>query len=420
VDDVLLAAAAATALISLGLTAGKLWDLAHHRHDPLRRLLAVTIAMGALAVSLQPISARVDQLLGLLDVCRLVGNVLAVAIVATGHAFLLHTLDPGPATRRRVRVQYLIMAAAAAALIVSYALSPSPYPTDHPFVRSGEYYASVHPPPTPYLVVYLGYMLWLLPQVGRLCARYARVGRRGTVRLALRMIAAGCYLNFANVGLKLTNLAVRDHPAVSAALYRLTFGTYAVAVLVMVVGVMILAWGRWLRLDQLAEHVQAWRACRRLRPLWVLVSEAAPQITLGDWPVPRGRPGALAGARMRLIRMTTEILDGYAELCPWTNRRTATEARAAATRLGLTGDRLEAAVEARVVTQAVAAVRSAAPGGVRAGEIVDLPSARAADAGDAGTEVAWLIMVAAQLPRRRPRRGEGKTALRAGVPTGRL
>ncbi|MFI7542439.1 MAB_1171c family putative transporter [Actinoplanes sp. NPDC049599] len=403
--DVLLAAGAATALISLGLAVGKLWDLVHHRHDRLRRLLGVTLAMGAFAVSLQPVSARVDQLLGLLDVCRLVGNVLAVAIVATGHAFLLHTLHPGPATRRRVRNQYLIMVACAAALIGAYALTPAPYRTDDPFVRGGDYYASVHPPPAPYLVVYLGYMLWWLPQVGRLCARYARVARRGPVRLALRMIAAGCLLNFVNVGLKLANLAVRDRPAVSAALYRLTFGTYAVAVLALVIGVMILAWGRWLRLDQLAEHVQAWRACRRLRPLWVLVSGAAPQVTLGDWPRPRGRPGALSGARMRLIRMTTEILDGYAELCPWTNRGVAAEARAAATRLGLTGERLEAAVEARVVAEAVAAAGSDPPAAGDT-EIVDLPSPRAATAGDAGTEVAWLIAVAAQLPPvagRRPR-----------------
>ncbi|MET8150831.1 MAB_1171c family putative transporter [Actinoplanes sp. NPDC049668] len=396
-DDILLAAGAATALISLGLAAGKLWDLVHHRQDRLRRLLGVTLAMGAVAVSLQPVSARVDQLLGLLDVCRLVGNVLALAIVATGHAFLLHTLHPGPATRRRVRAQYLIMAACAAALIGSYAPAPAPYRTDDPFVLSGEYYASVHPPPVPYLVVYLGYMLWLLPQVGRLCARYARVARRHTVRLALRMIAAGCFLNFANVGLKLTNLAVRDQPATSPVLYRLTFLTYAVAVLAMVVGVMILAWGRWLRLDQLAEHVQARRACRRLRPLWALVAAAAPQVTLGDWPAPGGRPVALPGARMRLIRMTTEILDGYAELRPCTNRRVADEARAVAGRRGLTGERLEAAVEARVVTEAVAAVRSSAAGDVRT-EVVDLPSARAADAGDAGTEVAWLIAVAAHLP----------------------
>jgi hypothetical protein len=428
VDDLLLAAGAATALISLGLAAGKLWDLVHHRHDRLRRLLGVTLAMGAFAVSLQPVSAGVDQLLGLLDVCRLVGNVLAVAIVATGHAFLLHTLDPGPRTRHRVRVEYLIMAACAAALIGSYALAASPYRTDDPFVRTGEYYASVHPPPAPYLVVYLGYMLWLLPQVGRLCARYARVARRRTVQLALRMIAAGCFLNFANVGLKLANLAVRDQPAVSAVLYRLTFLTYAVAVLVMVVGVMILAWGRWLRLDQLAEHVQAWRACRRLRPLWVLVAEAAPQVTLGDWAAPRGRAGALSGPRMRLIRMTTEILDGYAELCPWTNREVAAEARAAASRHGLTGERLEAAVEAHVVTEAVATVRSDAPEEVPA-EVVELPSARAADAGDAGSEVAWLITVAAHLPRRpggvcspapprgRPRRTGGPKTLFAGPST---
>jgi hypothetical protein len=398
VDDLLLAAGAATALSCLGLTVSKLWDLAHHRHDRLRRLLSLTIAMGAFAVSLQPLSARVDQVLGLLDVCRLIGNVLAIAIVATGRAFLLHTLDPGAETRRRIRTHYLIMVACGAALIVSYALLPSPYRTEDPFVRSGDYYASVHPPPTLYLVVYLGYMLWALPKVGRLCARYAKAARRSTVQIALRMIAAGCFLNFTNVGLKIINLVVRDEPLISSALYRLTFLTYAVAVLVMVVGVMILSWGRWLRLDQLAEHVQARRACRRLQPLWQLVSAAAPQVTLGDWPALRGRPGALFRTRMRLIRMTTEILDAYAILCPRTDRQVAVEARAAATRLGLTGDQLEAAVEARVVAEAAAAIRSAGPGCGAADEVVALPSAQATNAGDAGTEVAWLIMVAGQLP----------------------
>ncbi|GAA3339774.1 hypothetical protein GCM10020358_24760 [Amorphoplanes nipponensis] len=395
-DDVLLAAGAATALICFGLTVGRLWDLARHRHDGLRRLLWLTIAMGTVAVSMQPLSARVDQLLGLLDVCRLAGNLLAVAVVATGQAFLLHTLDPGPATRRRVRAQYVITAGCWATMIGSYAMTPAPYRTADPFVRSGEYYASLHPPPAAYLAAYLCFMLWSLPRVGRLCARYATVARRRPVQIALRMIAAGCFLHFANVGLKVVNLAVRHQPAVSSLLYRLTFLTYAVAVLVMVVGVMILSWGRRLRLDQVAEQVEAWRACRRLQPLWLLVSEVAPQITLGDWPVLRDRLGTLARARMRLIRMTTEILDGYAVVCPWTNPRVAAEARAASIRLGLTGDRLEAAVEARVVAEAVAAVRSAAPGGAT----VALPSARAAHAGDAGTEVAWLIMVAAQLPRR--------------------
>ncbi|GAA1801899.1 hypothetical protein GCM10009682_24720 [Luedemannella flava] len=394
-DGVLLVAGASTALLSIALAAVKLWDLVRHRHDPRRRLLWVTVAMGALAVSLQPVAARVDRLLGLLDVCRLVGNVLAIAIVATGHAFLLHALDSRATTCRRMRTQYLIMLVCATVLIVSYALTPQPYGVDDPFVRDGGYYASVHPPPTPYLVAYLGFMVWSLPQVGRLCVRYASVALRGTVRIGLWMIAAGCFLNVANVGLKITNLLVRGSPVASSVFYRLTFLTYAAAVLLMVTGVTILTWGRWLRLDELAEHVRAWRACRRLRPLWLIVSGAAPRVTLGDWAGMPGGLGSLSGARIRLIRMTTEILDGYAVLGPWTSRRVATEARRAAGRLGLTGNRLEAAVEARVVAHAASAARSSTPDSPD--EAVALPSALAADA---GAEVAWLIMVAAYLPRR--------------------
>ena len=395
-DHALLAVGVVTALICLALTVVKLRDLARHRRDSLRRVLWVTIAMGTFAVVLQPLSTRVDQLVGLLDVCRLVGNVLAMAIVAAGHSFLLQTLDPGVVTRRRVRRQYLVMGVCGVALIITYALTPAPYRIDDPFVRSGEYYASVHPPPVPYLAVYLSYMLWSLPQVGLLCARYAKVSRRSTVRVALRMIAAGCFLNVVNVGLKIANLLLRDQPVASSTLYRLTFLTYAAAAMLMVAGLTILTWGRSLRLDQLVEHLQAWRACRRLRPLWLMVSGAVPQVALGDWAGPHGRVGGLSRARMRLIRMTTEILDGYAVLCPWTSRQVAAEAREAATRLGLTGDRLEAAVEATVVTGAVAA---ATGDGEQGDGSVVLPAAEVTGAADAGAEVAWLIQVAAELSR---------------------
>jgi hypothetical protein len=112
---------------------------------------------------------------------------------------------------------------------------------------------------------------------------------------------------------------------------------------------------RGLRRAQLVAAT--WAAWFRLRPLWALLLDGAPDVRLPP------QPGTRLAARYRLHRRVVEIRDAQLALRPFRDGRAAAEAAAAALLAGLPQDERDAVIEAAMIVSALGARRNgAAPG----------------------------------------------------------
>ena len=132
-----------------------------------------------------------------------------------------------------------------------------------------------------------------------------------------------------------------------------------------------------------SRYCRTWAAWVRLRPLWALLVEAAPDVKL---PAP---PGTWFSARYHLHRRVIEIRDAELALRPFQDSRAAREAADAAWRAGLSQDERDAAIEAVMIVTALDARRRGAEvqDGADAGRILSEPC------NDLESETARLLLV---------------------------
>lgn len=109
---------------------------------------------------------------------------------------------------------------------------------------------------------------------------------------------------------------------------------------------------RGLRRGQLLA--ETWASWFRLRPLWVMLLDGAPDVRLPP------QPGTRLAARYRLHRRVVEIRDAQLALRPFRDGRAAAEAADAAFSAGLPQDERDAVVEAAMIVSALGARRSGA------------------------------------------------------------
>jgi hypothetical protein len=132
-----------------------------------------------------------------------------------------------------------------------------------------------------------------------------------------------------------------------------------------------------------SRYCRAWAAWARLRPLWALLVEAAPEVRLP------ARPRRRFSAQYRLHRRVIEIRDAELALRPFLDGRAAGEAADAALRAGLSQDEGDAVIEAVMIVTALDARRrgAEAQGGKDAGRILTGPR------NDLESETARLLRV---------------------------
>ncbi len=132
-----------------------------------------------------------------------------------------------------------------------------------------------------------------------------------------------------------------------------------------------------------SRYCRTWAAWVRLRPLWALLVEAAPDVKLPT------SPGTRFSARYRLHRRVIEIRDAELALRPFWDSGAAREAADAAWRDGLSQDERDAAIEAVMIVTALDARRrgAEAQGGADAGRILSEPR------NDLESETARLLLV---------------------------
>ena len=97
-----------------------------------------------------------------------------------------------------------------------------------------------------------------------------------------------------------------------------------------------------------------WAAWFRLRPLWAMLLDGAPDVRLPP------QPGTRLAARYRLHRRVVEIRDAQLALRPFRDSRAAAEAADAALLAGLPQDERDAVIEAAMIVSALGARRNGA------------------------------------------------------------
>ena len=217
-------------------------------------------------------------------------------------------------------------------------------------------------------LVFVGYLAHGLVGNARLTARWARLADRLWLRRGLRLLSAAGWVLLAWAGYKAAVIAL-------AMAGRQTQFTLVAMVLLAIglglglAGIVAPAWGA-----RLAAGPARLTAYRRLGPLWRVLADAVPQIKLPP-PVPWWH------VEHRLYRRVIEIADGRAALRHHMDPAVAASAGPD-----------PATAEAACLVAAAARARAGAP--PLSAAVPERQGGRELD-----EEVAWLIRVAAALPR---------------------
>ncbi|RZU75293.1 hypothetical protein EV384_3825 [Micromonospora kangleipakensis] len=381
-----------------GMSLYKLRDLARDPGNRPLRALCVALWSITLALTVQPVGPWLDQRLGVLDVARLTGNCLTLVCVTAGQAFHLYMTGTDAATERRVRRRSVLLAIAVATMIVLFIRTPPAADLADPRVLSRAYYAE--PFDAPCLYVYLAYLGWSLAQMALLANRYAGIAHRPLLRFGLRLITVAAMWGLLYVAGKLVAVVAGVfQPGLVPAVDSLVILCFTTSILLALIGSTIPSWGPLVGLYRLWAWAGALRDYYRLHPLWRRIHAVLPQIAL--LPPPSGLRGFLSVARdasLRRVRITVEILDGYAGLRPWMSAEVAAAARRVAREQGLPVEEQAVVVEAAVIGAALRARRQGGSAAVPGDPAVEVPfqDPKAGDLG-AADQVTWLARVARAL-----------------------
>ncbi|GAA0393612.1 hypothetical protein GCM10009530_51280 [Microbispora corallina] len=347
-------------------------------------LVAVAIALTVLTPAVYSAVARIS---GVPNLARLLGHAgMLVAVWSAQSLLRILTMSSQEEAARYRRTQVRMLAGAVTTLAVVFALAATPVDD----VRFAAHYAR-----RPWVLEYwVVYSVFLMPAYGnllRLTWRYARLTTNPTLRLGLRLAAFGAAFGLVyqlHKTLLFGSARFGYHYIPSACSQFLDELLPLAGYVLFLVGATMPTWGPRLGLAVLLDWLQRCHTYHALRPLWLALYRASPQIALAP-PVPALLDLLmLQDLGLRLYRRVIEIRDGRMTLRPYFDPAVTTAARAAAVAAGARGQRLEAVVEAATLA---AALRAKARG-VAAAE--DPPAAAIPGGGDLTSDIAFLHDVA--------------------------
>lgn len=360
-------------VLFLGL-AQKLYELRAREADPLRRAMCACVAALWAATAAQLFAAAIDGHTGMGHLADVISDACAMTAAHAGRLCLVYISHPAHEARPRTRLHHLAILLALAAVVVLYFVFPAraePLPW--------------HRTDAVYLYVYIGFVGITLASVFRLITRYARLAGRRSLRVGLRLIAAGAACGLAFLAVQAAMLA-GDELGAGLGQWndRVAMPLELATESLVVIGAAVPAWGG--PLGEAVRWVRDHRSCRRIHPLWLAVHQANPELTLAA-PDGTGRWWRRRDAGFLLYRQVIEIRDGQLALRPYIDPGVAETVTALARRAGLPEEEIQVTVEAAAVAAAIAAKEQ---GRRRSGPSV--PDA-VAGGSDLSTEVAWLARV---------------------------
>jgi uncharacterized protein DUF6545 len=378
-------------VVVLTLVAGR------HPHSATQRVVRVgLLALGvSQALNSPAIYAETDRITGVANLARLLSHGAMLVVVWSGFAFMSYLNCPPAVAKRRSAHHACWIAGAFALMGVFFALSS----VDDDEVRFASRYGDA-PWVLEYWVVYLFCLAPVSLAIVGETWRYARVVTDAMLRAGLRLIGVGalCALVY-HVHKALFFAANRFDVVYPAAGRLLDVWLPPVATVLVLVGATSQWWGLRLRLPSLARWFRWYRAYLELRPLWLALYRANPQIALVP-PSPRLFEVLVPrDLGLRLYRRVIEIRDGRLALQPYLDPGVAVQARRMAAESGITGQKLDAVVEAAVLDAALRAQARGRPL-VHSAARISVPGG-----GDFESDVAFLTEVVRAFRRLRGRGG---------------
>jgi hypothetical protein len=325
-------------------------SLTQQRSNRARRALLLTLVALALAATFFAPSVYVatQDLTGVPNLADLIAR-CAVLLASFGAQSLLRHLTQEPiAAIRMSRRRAVALASTMVLLVVLFMLAP--VHVTGTLRLTSDFGGS--PWVIGYLVVFAGYLGIALVDVLRGGLRYAP--KAGTpISMALRLIAIGCGFGLLYVAEKIGYLIAvllgsSPSAAVESSVARMLAVVGGLFVLVgSLVPALYPAWRRTV------HRVSAYRAHRELHPLWSALRELHPEIALDPASSDFRDRLRVRDLDFRLYRRIIEIRDGRLALRPFLDADVARRSREDALRRGLTGNDVEAAVEAGVLAAGI-------------------------------------------------------------------
>jgi hypothetical protein len=295
----------------------KLPSLVRAPRDVGRRSLWLTLLFLALAATalVPPVYVGIDHLLVHPNIARLLSNSLTLLTCWTVLNFLAHLSGTSP-WGREIRWTALLLSAALLVMAALFLTAPVyPEALDFP-----ERYAAA-PHVLEYRLVYLFYVAITDATMTRLCWRYARVASHISLRLGLKVVAAGGVTGL----LYVVNDGYYQMASRLSLVYPfsdpVTIHQLLVVILVglAVIGATMPAWGPQVGIPRLYHWVQCYGALWRLYPLWRDLVRSCPDIALDQPPSRLADIFNLRDVDFRLHRRVVEIRDGILALRPYVN-----------------------------------------------------------------------------------------------------
>ncbi|MFI0418387.1 MAB_1171c family putative transporter [Spongiactinospora sp. 9N601] len=317
--------------------------------EPSRRMVALVLTGLAISTTVNTpvVYGLIGELTGIPNLARLLGHAGMLGVAWAGHAFF-HLMDePGRNARAGIVRYACYLAAALVAMAVLFAAAPTPVDD----VRFAARYGAA-----PWVLEYwLVYALAIVPAfvgVTREGLRCARMAATATLRAGLHLVVAGAAVA----------MAYQVHKAIYFAARRLEFSYPPVplnldallpplSLLLLVIGTTMPGWGPRLKVPEALEFAGRYLAYRRLRPLWLALYRAVPEIALVP-PAAALSELSPVDLRLRLYRRVIEIRDARLALLPYFDPEVAAAARKLAARRGITGRDAEVLAEAAMLAAA--------------------------------------------------------------------
>ncbi|SMD24450.1 MAB_1171c family putative transporter [Kibdelosporangium aridum] len=384
------------AILAWAFVAGKLIDRWRRNTTDGFALWLILVGLACSLTAMAPAPyGLISQISGVPNLGRLVSHLSMLVVAWAAQAMMLRLNGS--------KIKHLWWpVTVGVAITVLFALADTPVDD----VRFAGRYAA-----EPWVLEYwLVFMTGLLPAFVRtavLCWQYAGLSGTFIGKLGLRMVSAGI----------MSSLLYHVHKALFFAAARFdiaypkAFGGFLdrmlplLAAIFVLVGVTVPTWAPKLGLNALFGWLARLRTYHRLRPLWLALYQATPQIALIP---PRSAAAELllpTDVDLRLYRRVIEIRDGRLALQPYLDPEIGSATRAKAS--GIDGRRLDALVEANMLAAAVAAKRAGAP--TRDSEMVAVAGGR-----DLESDTAFLMDVARAFrkvsPAPEPAPGQGVSA----------
>lgn len=322
--------------------------------DALIFWLILLLSALAVTILLPPIYAAIDRLSGIPNLARLLGNGSILLASWLVQLSIWRLNFPDRPLVPRLGSSGLIALAVLAIMAALFVAAPVNDEAAADFTGRYAHESTIQL----YRVTFLGYLAYTAIEFIRLSWRYASRTTRALLLLSEYLLITGASLGLAYILHEIARIAFSlaglPYPIADAA--GITALLLAGALILMIVGSTLPAWGRQVGADRPAGWLAARRTLRQLYPLWRAFYHAFPQVVLlsprWDSPLADALTARLSSPYYRRV---IEIRDGYVSLRGYRDLRALRYAAEHCRRSRVPEDEVAAIIEAADVAAALRA-----------------------------------------------------------------